>query len=213
MTRTAGVAGLVPARKTDDGNVLGIQSTRDGALVTADWSMARAIEGKVFTAQLGTAITPITGDAYDADQPFFALDVSAGFAAILLKIQVYLQAAVGVVNYVIAETSTAKVGAGTSTPITPVNHKSDGGSPSGTTAYGAYSGDGTAATGGVEFWHDGDPYIQAAGNMSPLFVWTHRDGPIILVNSSALLIHCGGGTDPTGYVRVTYVEAAASDVS
>ena len=206
-------AGVTPARATDDDHKLLVAGLRDGSLITAPWALARAIEGKVFTAQLGTGTTPILGDAYDADQPFIALDVSDGFAAVLLKIQVYVEAASGLVNEVIAETSTAKAGAGTSTAITPVNHKSNGGSAAGTTAFGAYSGNAVAVTGGVEFWRDGDPYIQAATSQNSLYVWTYEAGPIVLVDASSVQVHLAGAADPTGYARITYVEMLASEVS
>ena len=206
-------AGVTPARATDDDHKLLVAGLRDGSLITAPWALARAIEGKVFTAQLGTNSAPITGDAYDADQPFIALDVSDGFAAVLLKIQVYIEAASGLANEVIAETSAVKAEAGTSTPITPVNHKTNGGAPAGTTAFGAYSGNAVAVTGGVEFWRDGDPYIQAATSQNSLYVWTYEAGPIVLVDASSVQVHLAGAADPTGYARITYVEMLASEVS
>lgn len=206
-------AGISPDRATADDVKLLVPGLRDGSLVTAPWALARAIEGKVYTVQLGTGITPITGDTYDADQPFIALDVSEGFAAVLLKIQVYLEAGAGTVNTVIAETSDIKAGAGTSTPITPVNHKTDGGAAAGTTAFGAYSGDAADPVNGVEFWHDGDPYVQATTSQHSLFVWTYEAGPVVLVNTSSVHVHLAGGSDPTGYARITYVEMLSSEVS
>ena len=214
MTRTGLNGGVTTTTISNDNVIIGQQGTRDGAGIVADWALARAIEGKVFTAQLGTAGTPIAGDVYDADQPWMALDVSTGFAAILLSIQVVVEDAAAAINEMIAETSATKTGAGSSTAITPVNHKTGGGAPQGTTAFGAYTGNGTAATGGVEFWRDGEPDIQAAGS-NVKFEWFAKDyGPVILVDESSLLLHFGsGGTDPTGFGRITYVEVPASRVS
>ena len=207
-------AGVTPARATDDDKKLLVPGLRDGALITADWTLARALEGKVYTVQIGSATTPVAGDVYDADQPFLALDVSTGYAAVLLSIQVYIEAASAALNEMFAETSDVKVGAGSSTAITPVNHKTDGAAAAGTTAYGAYTGNGTAAANGIEFWRDGDPDIQAAGS-NVKFSWSWREmGPIVLVNTSAMLLHFGsGGADPTGFAKVTYAELVSTDVS
>ena len=76
-----------------------------------------------------------------------------------LGLEAGMEAGAAALNEIIAETSDVKVGVGTSTAITPVNHKTGGGSASGSTAYGAYSGNGTAAANGVEFWRDSSPAL------------------------------------------------------
>jgi len=51
-----------PSRQTSDGNLMALRSTRDGAVFTADWFTAHALEGRAFGINTGTAIAGNVGN-------------------------------------------------------------------------------------------------------------------------------------------------------
>lgn len=51
-----------PSVKSSDGDYLALQGTRDGALFSADWFLARAMEGRMFGVNIGAGTTPVTGN-------------------------------------------------------------------------------------------------------------------------------------------------------
>ena len=61
------VTGIQPDTTTADDIYQKTQGTRDGAIWTADWVLARCAEGRVFVANAGTVTTPVTFGAGDID--------------------------------------------------------------------------------------------------------------------------------------------------
>ena len=190
-----------------------VQGLRDGTIPVVDWVAACAIEGKVFQANHGTVTTPITFIAYDADRPDFALDVPSGYAAFITKIQVYLEDAAGTDTEIIATTSDNLCGASTSTALTEVSSRRNGGVSSGCSAYGTYTANCTLPTNTLEFWRAGFPIAQAAG-VAANFEWKFSDGnPQLLIGTSSLQIHVSATTtQAAGYIKVSWVELQASEI-
>jgi hypothetical protein len=77
-----------PSRVTGDGQFLGVRGLRDGALVSADWKMALALEGRVFHAGAGIDMTAITSVAFDQDRPDFWLSIPASTTILPLRVEV-----------------------------------------------------------------------------------------------------------------------------
>src|SRR3990167_7653943 len=82
-----------PTRVSSDGPYLAVQGTRDGAIFTADWFLARSLEGRLFGANSGVGTTPVTfAGAYDADAPDLHVDVPSGTLIVPCYIMVKYEA-------------------------------------------------------------------------------------------------------------------------
>lgn len=217
MTRTGIIAGITPAEITENDHLIGAAGSRDGAIHTMDWELARTIEGRAYTAMVGDEESPISfaKTTYDASQPQFVLDCPAGLAIVPTSIELYLQDAASTDNLVTALTTTLNVGIGSSTGVTPVNNKIDGGA-SDATVYTLYTGAGTDPGTGTEnwFWSPGNAFQDATTSGSLVFKWGYKThAPQLLVNTSALVIYILGATAPAGYLRVSWIELPATRVS
>lgn len=189
--------------------------TRDGALYTARYALAAALEGKLFSVRLGEATTPTTFRVgYDADQPEIAIDVPTGTAIIPVEIGVYLEDSGGTDTEMVAEASPALTGAGTSTTGTIISNRLNSGQASACTYRYTYSGNGTAPASYVEFWRAGYPFADATGNPAKLFAWLmEHAAPLVLVGPASLLLHISGtGTAPAGYAKVSWIEELAANL-
>lgn len=217
MTRTGIIAGITPAEITENDKLIGAAGSRDGAIHTMDWALARAIEGRVYTAHIGEEDTPVSfaKTAYDSDQPQLVLDVPTGVAAIPLSVEAYFQDAGGADNQIFIVTASALVGAGSSTEVTPVNHKTDGPASS-CTVYKLYTGTGTDPGDNTEgwIWSQGNAFQDATTSPAQTFKWSYKDyAPIVLVGTAALVIYIVGATAPAGYLRMSWVELPDTRVS
>jgi hypothetical protein len=216
MTDTRLVARGAPggvARVAADQNVRAI-ATRDGAQYSADWLMALALEGRIYTASVGTITTPITFGAFDADQPELALLVPATHLILPLSIQVHIEDAAGTDNEIFFITSTATVTAGTSTAVTPVNHLVGNTSVSGCTVLTAYSGNGTDPYTGTtnEFWRTGYAFADTTVGPHKVYSWNWRDyAPIAVTGVGSLVGYVSATTTQmNGFIKVTWAELPAS---
>lgn len=87
------LTGVTPARSTQDNDKIALLGTRDGAAITADWLLARAMEGRAFGINGGSASTPITfAGAYDADAPDAHIHVPYGTTIVPYAINVCYEA-------------------------------------------------------------------------------------------------------------------------
>lgn len=210
-----GASGSVQRVGSD--SYVGASAFADGALVTGDWIMALALEGRVFTASVGTITTPITFGAYDAGQPEFALAVPSGTLVIPLSIQVHLEDSAGTDNEVLFITSTVTATAGTSTAVTPVNHLN--GSSVGTqcTAYSAFSGNGTDPTTGTvnEFWRWGNAFADANTQPARVVGWNWRDYAPVAINGVGSLVGYVSATttQAAGFLKVTWAELPSTSIT
>ncbi|MFA5377153.1 MAG: hypothetical protein WC455_15485 [Dehalococcoidia bacterium] len=80
------------ARGTE-GNFEYIRAINDGSLVTVPWIQSLALEGRIFTANFGSATSPATLDAsYAATDPDVSMDIPSGTSIIPLKVAVHFEA-------------------------------------------------------------------------------------------------------------------------
>ena len=199
--------------RVGNGQWVNVSGTRDGAIYTCDYIAGLAMEGKVFQAIHGTVTTPIAFVEYDADRPDFDLDVPTGVAALLTRIDVYIEAAAGTINEIIATTSNNLAGAATSTALTPVSTRRNSGITSSCAAYGTYTANCTLPTSTLEFWRAGHPAVMAAG-VPALHTWKYTDGnPQVLVGPSALQLHISATTTQAhGFIKVTWAELLSTEL-
>lgn len=211
------VAGRTPTRITDDDRWHAVRGLRDGSVITADLILALALEGRVYSANVGSAQTPVSfaKTAYDADQPQLVIDVPANTAIIPLHARLALQDSAGTDNIWHHIATDVNVGAGTSTEVTPVNHNTEGGSPN-SSAFSLYTGNGTDPTTGTERYLGHEVYAFADATTDPIkvFNWDWRDNPGTIVGAGAWVHYVVGTTTaPAGYAVATWAELPASFVS
>jgi hypothetical protein len=199
--------------RVDNNNQVQASGTKAGELYTCDWITALALEGRVFQASHGTVTTPITFVAYDADRPDFALDVPLGSAAIITRIQVYLEDSAGTDTEIIVTTSDNNCGASTSTALTAISTRRNGGQSAGCKAYGTYAANCTLPTNTLEFYRWGNAFADTIG-LGRNFEWKISDGnPQILVGTASLQIHVSAtSTQAAGFIKVTWADLLASQV-
>lgn len=203
-------------RVTGQGGNIGLQSTKDGALYTADFVLGAALEGRVFNAAVGTATTVATFLAtWVESKPQLNIDVPAGLAIIPTRISIYLETSAGALVECFATTGTNAIGAGTSTAVTPLSTRTDrpaGGS--GCTVNSLYSAAGTTQTGQVEFWHDGYAFADTTLGPIKFFEWDWKDNPQVIVGpgSLAIYISSNGNTAPTGFIRANWIELPTTGI-
>jgi hypothetical protein len=196
-----------------------LTATPDGALYIADYYLNMALEGRLFQAFTGSGTSPVTfALSYAANTPQFVVDVPTATSIIPVRIQVYLEASASAnPTPILAVTGTSNVGAGTSTQVTPLSTRTDHPVSSGCSVYTLYSVAGTAPANAVEFWHTGYNFADATGNPIKFFEWTSQQNgpPQIIVGPGTLAIYINGkgGTAPTGYARVSYIELPSSTLS
>lgn len=193
-----------------------VTGTKDGAIYTADYVLGLALEGKVFTAQLGTASTPVTfRTGYDADQPEMAIDVPMGVAIIPLMIQVVLEDSAGTDNEIVAEASPALTGEGTATAGSILNNKLNSGLTSSCAYRYTYSGNGTVPANYVEFFRFNHAFADEGGAIvGNSVLWTPQGfAPVVLVGEASLLLHISAtATAPAGYAKIMWAEFTSTDL-
>ena len=218
------VTGIQPDTATADDIYQKTQGTRDGALWTADWVLARCAEGRVFVANAGTVTAPITfgaGDISEAEMDLF-ISVPSGTTIGILDVVISVEAwGTSGIAQAMAKTGTgATVGAGTS--VTPRNLRSDAPFTSNCTITAAATTTSGIALTGPEFFRDGHivavtPATAGAsgGTLKTKFAWNHKDAgyiPIVVgATGTGCAVYCAYVAG-TGFITVTYVEIPSTRI-
>jgi hypothetical protein len=213
-------------RATGDQNYLGVQGTRDGALFTADWYLARAMEGRVFGANVGTGTTPLTfAGAYDANGPDLHVHVPDGTTIIPVSITVVYDA-VGTeaTMEIIGLASSTGDSSVTGTASTIYNMRVDAPVASLCTVTGAVDAAGVTdpnAGNFIEFWRRQRPLTDtvASGENDRVelrFNWSALvDGPPPIIvggsSGSALTVYATAQAG-TGFITALWVEVPSSSI-
>lgn len=204
--------------RVDNGGNVAVTGTKDGAIYTMPWLQAMGLEGKAFFASHGSASTPINFNAltdYAATKPMLTIDVPAFTSIIPVSIQVYFETAVGTMTECWAVAGTGNVGAGTSTAVAAgLTSRVGSGILSACTLYGTHTAAGTAPGAPREFWRDGHPVAVVAG-VPTNFVYTMSDRiPVVIGNGATgcLAVYAQATTSGTGFIRVSYIEIASSEI-
>jgi len=187
--------------------------TPDGVAYSADYILSKTLEGRVFHANVGDLTTPVTFRvAADADQPESVIDVPTGTLIVPINIQVHLEDSAGTNNEIIALANPALVGAGTSTVGTILSARVGSNRTSACKHYFTYSGNGTAPSGYVQFWHTGVAFADVATDPTRVYEWSiTKDAPVAIVGPGSLVLHIDGtGTAPAGFHHIAWMEFDAN---
>ncbi|MBK9021635.1 MAG: hypothetical protein IPL72_17280 [Sulfuritalea sp.] len=211
---------ITPRRvSSDTGSPSGVHSTRDSALIAADWWMARAIEGRMFGVDTATGTTPDTFNAtYAAAEPDLYIYVPANTAIMPVYISVGFEdtGTAQVLDVFAIATST---GDSAVTGTTETINSLHMGAPlsSGCTATSVVTSNGTAPESGnyFEFWRPYMGFGEDAFNGSTGFVnekihgvsWSAKETGVypIIPGGGALAIYASGQA-ATGFITCVFVE-------
>jgi len=219
------VTGIQPDTATADDIYQKTQGTRDGAIWTADWVLARCTEGRVFAANVGTVTTPVEFGAGIIDEDEFDLHIAvpSGTTIGILSIEVVME----VVGTNALMEVMAKIGTGSTcgagTAITPRNLRSDAPFTSNCTITSAATATSGVQLTGAEFMR----YVVAktitaatSGTNAALqprrFTWNHKDAgyiPIVVGASGAACGVFAGAQAGQGFITVIYVEVPSTRIA
>lgn len=126
MSEVSLVAQQKNVRRASDGTVVQLRGLRDGSAIGVPWEMALALEGKVFTINVGVGTSAIAGDAgFAVTTPDVQIEVPEGIAFIPLNVSVSVDALIDDVDFDIIGMVSSMVDTsptGGTTTYSPVNH-------------------------------------------------------------------------------------------
>lgn len=193
--------------------------TRDGAIFTADWYTQMAIEGRVYTVNIGTGTSPTTLNAtYAAAEPDLWVHVPSGTAIIPIFLSVgFEDTGTAQVLDVLGMVSSTGDSAVTGTALTIKNNRTDAPNASVCTATAVVTAAGTDPHAGnfYEFWRPYAGFGEDAFNGSTGWVnnniagtsWSARVATSlpIVANGGSLAVYASGQA-ATGFIVASWVE-------
>jgi hypothetical protein len=195
---------------------VGQAGLRDGTAYGMDWVTSKAIEGKLFTAQVGSFVTHTDFRATaDLDQPESVIDVPLGTTIIPVHIRVFLEDCAGTDNSIIAAANPALCGAGTSTAGTIIAKRLNGSFASACKFYYTYSADCVDPANYDEFWRAGHPIAKTTDAAMYLYEWTSASAPVpVIVGPASLVLWIGSGAGgaPAGFSKISWAEFLSSEL-
>jgi len=215
-------------RVTDDGNLLPVRGTRDGAAFSADWFLAHALEGRAFGVNTSTGATVDTFTANAgilvAQQDLY-VTVLAGTTIIPVYIEVNLEdlGAAGVLDICACASSIADV-ATTGTSVSIYNMRMDAPVTSTCTCKSVISSNGTSPYSGnfLDFWrgYSGDApdaHGSSSGHFNQLCQHTSWMAsktfcPPIISGPGSLSIYATTAAGK-GFITAIWVEIPTSSIS
>jgi len=208
-----------------EGSDVYLRAMRDGTLLSADWILAKTIQGRLFCAQAGLLTTEITWTATatnDQTKPAMFIDVPSGTTIFPLEISLYMEAYGSNAQFECeAITGTGGVSAG-GTAMTITNMRSDAPYTSNCTGTSDITG-GTACTTNLSaFWRDGAQFaITKTGGSATVaatdpnkFVWRYKDGlycPIVVGHGQLMVTQ--GSQAGTGFGKIIFIEVPTSEIT
>jgi hypothetical protein len=223
MSITEYTTGVQPDTFSADDQYSKLQGTRDGAIWTADWVLAKCAEGRAFVANAGTVTSPITFGAgtIDTTEHDLFISVPSGTTIGILSVDVFLEV-VGT-NAILEGMAISGTGgaSGAGSSITPKNLRSDAPFTSNCTITAAATASSGTAITGVEFFRFGYNKIEtvtsagdSGGTLSRSFTWNHKEAGYmpILVGTAQLGVYCGSQAGQ-GFITVTYVEIPSTRIT
>ena len=213
-------------RLNDDAQWMNLRGTRDGAMISADWLTAMALEGRCFGVNAGTATAPATlRAAYaDGEQDLYII-VPDGTTMIPVFIQINFEdtGSVDVVDVMAVASSTYDASVTATATQTIYNMRMDAPYTSGCTSSSAISAGGTACLSGnfIEFWRGNAGKVQDSFNtlITPTnelvarTTWTVRDSlvPPVIVGPGSLNVFASGQA-PFGFITAIWVELPSTSI-
>lgn len=214
------------SRGTSDGPLRSLRGTRDGAVFTADWYLAAALEGRAFGVNHGTGTDPVTTNAgaLIVAEPDLIVQVPADTTII----PVYLEYAIedtatgGPVEVVAVASSAATQATSPGTGLTIYNMRTDAPITSNCTASRTNTSGVTPYTGNfIEFYrgYAGDATDQHGSNTAQTVNsatrahWSASDTmvPPIMTGVSQIGVYMVG-SGLTGWITLIWVEMPSNSI-
>lgn len=207
-----------PQRNTADGTTTGNwRGTRDFVAFTAGYFENLAMQGRIFTANMGTVTTPITFLTTAANRPDAWIRVPAGTAILPLHLDIAFESMAGTDTEVDVRICHNDIGIGTSSAadVGPVSLRSDRPFSSACLARQLATGDTTAETNPVSIYRQSWSLAEASG-VSSLGVHLNREDmgyPILIGGATWEVFVAATTTQAVGFVVMTWAEVPASDLT
>ena len=198
-------------QRVSEGNNLQARGTRDGALFTASWYDAHALEGRLFSANMGSVTTPLTFLITLANRPDAWIRVPDGTMIIPLSVTVALEAYTGTNTEIDIRTAQNDIGNGTSSAATVGPQSNHTGAPyaSNCVARQLATGDTTAETNPLTVWRKTIPTASAAGNDAAGSFTVTRElmgYPVLVGPATFEAFIAATTTQATGFVVIHWIE-------
>jgi len=214
--------GIQPSVFDKDDAFSKVQGTRDGAIFTDDWFMARVKEGKVYCANVGTITAPATFGAGTMDGTEFDLHVSvpSGTTIIPIELTIKMEAfGTAAIFECMAKSGTGSTIGSGGTTITPTNLRSDITATSGCTVGSAASATSGVAITGPEFFRDGHSLAITIATVGQIrvpetFRWRAKEAGYapVIVGAGQLGVFAAANAG-TGFITLVWVEMPSTRIT
>jgi len=215
------------ARPTGDDLWTPLRGTRDGAMFTADWVLAHALEGRCFGCNSGTGTTAVTHNAtYTAAKPDMLITVPSGTTIIPVFIETSMEnTGTAAITTIVACASSVYDAATTDDDLVIYNMRIQTSAPrtSSCQAVATVTAAGTTPLSGnfIEFWRGTAGFVEAAftGNTSPKneqisrASWNIKEAavPPVIVGEGSLNIYMSC-TASVGFITAIWVEIPSTAI-
>lgn len=198
-------------QRVAEGASLQARGTRDGALFVANWYEAHALEGRIFSANMGSVTTPLTFLITAANRPDGWLRVPDGTMIIPLVCTVALEAFAGTVTEIDVRTAQNDIGNGTSSAASIGPQANHTGAPYASTVVARQlaTADTTAETAPLSVWRKQIPTANAAGNDAAGSFTVTREMmgyPVLVGPATWEVFVAATTTQATGYLIFHWME-------
>lgn len=210
------VGSVTPARLTADNQWISPRAIRDGSLVTVPLYDALAMEGRIFTANMGSVTTPLTFLVTAANRPDAWIRVPSGTAILPISISIALEAFAGTVTEIDVRVAENDIGNGTSSAasVGPLTNRTNSTAvTSGCTARQLATADTTAETNPRSIFRKTIPAASAAANdaAAPTIITRDQMGYPVLVGAASWEVFIAATTtQATGFIVMQWAEVPST---
>ena len=212
-------------RATDDDKWMNLRGTRDGAMISADWLTAMALEGRCYGINTGIDTSPdVFTAAYTAAKPDILVTVPTGTTIIPVFIQVNMEdTGTAAVMDIMAVASSVYDAVTTDDDLVIYNMRMDAPNSSLCQAVAVVSAAGTTPLTGnfIEFWRGTAGFAADAfnGNTTPTnefttrAAWNVKDSlvPPVIVGQGSLNVYASSQAGK-GFITVIWVEVPSTSI-
>ncbi len=205
-----------PSRNTSDSDAMTYwRGTRDGVAFTADYFESLAMQGRIFTASMGSVTTALTFVVSAANRPDAWIRVPTATAILPIRCNVILESAAGTVTEIDVRICQNDIGNGTSAAATagPLSMRTDSPVSSLCTARQLASADTTAETNPISIYRRTYARADEAGiDWRGIEATRAMMGYPLLIGAATWEVFIAAtSTQATGFVVMTWAEVPASD--
>ena len=201
--------------KNPDGAVVSANINKLGQQIYMPWLKQAELEGRVYSATIGTGVTPIdfVETAYDEDQPQFALLVPDGIITIPVFLSTAIQDAPGVNNATLVQICGNDIGVSDGAAMTTEGNVNGafGGKTSASKARQLYTSNAAVAVNPIVIGQRVNAFLDAVTSPELYYTWEEDELPL-LVGPASLFVHIVAGTKQEGFLSIKWVEYLASEL-